>query len=120
MSRKLRANKYAVLSAADSATDPVSLETGVKQLDTIIYDIDIDATVNAGLEVEGTIDDESVASKSYSAIDFGTPINLVGSVETKHVVMIRDNPFTHIRLKVTNNGGTGNITAHVAGVSKGA
>jgi hypothetical protein len=120
MSRKLRANKYAVLSATDTATDPISLETGVKQLDTVIYEIDIDPSVNATLDVEGTIDDESVQSKGYAAIDFGVPIALNGAAETKYVVMVRDNPFTHLRLKVTNTGGTGNITAHVAGVSKGA
>jgi len=120
MTRKLRAPKFAVYTASDTATDPVSLESGIKQLDTVIYDIEIDPTVNATLEVEGSIDDENTLNKNYKTLDFGTPILLDGATEVKYVVMVRDNPFTFMRLKITNTGGTGDITAYVAGVSKGA
>lgn len=120
MSRKLRAPKYAVWSAQDSTTATTSTETGVKQLDTVIYEISIDATVNGTLEVEGSIDPENTEPKTWSVLDFGTVITLNGATSTSDQILIRDNTFTYLRLKFTNNAGTGNITASVAGVSMGA
>ncbi len=120
MSRKLRAPKYPVWIAQDSTTVSLSLETGVKQLDNILYEIEIDPTVNGTLEVEGSIDPESIEVKSWSVLQFGTIISLNGASSTKDQIVIRDNTFTFLRLKFTNNAGTGNITAHVAGVSLGA
>lgn len=120
MSRKLRAPKFPVWDAQDSATATLSIETGVKQLDNIIYEIEIDSTVNGTIEVEGSIDPENTQVKTWSTLDFGTTIALVGSASLKDQILIRDNAFTYLRLKFTNNGGTGNITAHVAGVSLGA
>ena len=120
MSRRLRAPKFPVWEAQNTTTANLSLETGVKQLDTVLYEIEIDPTVNGTLRVEGSIDPENEQVKTWSSLDFGTPITLNGAVSTKDQVLIRDNVFTFLRLKFTNAGGTGNITAHVAGASVGA
>lgn len=120
MSRKLRAPKYPVWTAQDSTTATTSAETGVKQLDTVYYEIDLASTVNGTLTVEGSIDDELTTPKTWVQLDFGTPITLNGSLSTKDQILIRDNAFTFLRLKFTNNAGTGNISASIAGVSRGA
>jgi hypothetical protein len=120
MSRKQRAPKYTVWSAVDTTTSPTSTETGVKQLDSILYEITIGASVNATLEVEGSTDADNAPAKTFGALDFGQALTLLGSTDTSYQVLIRDNTFNFLRLKLTNNGGTGNITAHVSGVSKGA
>jgi hypothetical protein len=120
MSRKLRANKYLILDAVDSTNPITSTETGVKQLDTVLYEIDIDATVNAVLVVEGSTDQDNSTSKVFNELDFGAPLTLIGAADTKYQVLIRDNAFNFLRLSISNNGGTGDISAWVSGVSKGA
>lgn len=120
MSRKLRAPKFPVWESEDSTTALYSVETGVKQLDTVLYELEIDAAVNGTIEVEGSTDRDEVAVKEWSALDFGTVISLVGSSSLKDQILIRDNTFTFLRLKFTNNGGTGNINASISGVSVGA
>lgn len=120
MSRKQRAPKYRIWNAQDTTTNPTSTETGVKQLDSILYEITVDGTVNATLEVQGSTDDDNTPSKSFGSLDFGQTLTLVGATDTQYQVLVRDNTFNFLRLKITNNGGTGNITAHVSGVSKGA
>jgi hypothetical protein len=118
--RKLRAPKYKLWDAVDSTTNPTSEETGVKQLDVVIYELEIDPTVNGTLKVEGSIDQENTEPKTWSELDFGTVITLNGGSSLKDQVIVRDNPFTFLRLKFQNSTGTGNITAHIAGVSSGA
>lgn len=120
MSRKLRAPKYLILNASDSTTSPISTETGVKQLDTVLYSITVGASVNAILEVQGSSDDENTFTKTFESLDFAQTLSLNGAAETQYQIVIRDNPYAFMRLKITNNGGTGNITAYVSGVSKGA
>lgn len=120
MSRKLRAPKFAVWQNEDSTTATTSLESGVKQLDTITYEITVEATVNGTLEVEGSIDDDITSVKTWTPLAFSAPIVLNGAVSTADQILIQENTFTFLRLKFTNNTGTGNITAYVAGVSKGA
>jgi hypothetical protein len=117
--RKQRAPKYTIWSAVDTTTAPTSDGTGVKQLDTVLYEITVGASVNAILEVQGSTDDDN-EPKTFSSIDFNQTLSLIGSTDTAYQVLIRDNPFNTIRLKLTNNGGTGNITAYVSGVAKGA
>lgn len=120
MSRKQRAPKYTIWSAIDTTTSPTSDPTGTKQLDSILYEITIDPTVNATLKVEGSTDADNAVTKTFSELDFGTSLALVGATDTQYKVLIRDNTFNFLRLALTNNTGTGNITAHVSGVSKGA
>ena len=120
MSRKQRAPKYTIWSAVDTTTNPISTETGTKQLDSILYEITIDPTVNATLRVEGSTDADNAVTKTFGELDFGTTLTLVGATDTQYQVLIRDNTFNFLRLSVSNNAGTGNITAHVSGVSKGA
>lgn len=120
MGRKLRAPKYPIWSAVDTTTSPTATETGVKQLDTVVYEITVGVAVDALLEVQGSLDDDNVTTKTFSSLDFNQTLPLVGADETSYQILIRDNPFNFLRLKLTNNGGTGTITAYVSGVSKGA
>lgn len=122
MSRKQRAPKYTVWSAVDTTTAPTSTPTGVKNLDTVLYDITVAAAVNALLTVQGSTDPDGTpdAARTFETLDFGSTLPLVGASDTKYQVLVRDNPFTFMRLVLANNGGTGNITATVSGVSKGA
>lgn len=120
MSRKQRAPKFNIWNAEDTTSVTVSIETGTKQLDSILYEISVDATVNATLRVEGSTDADNAPAKTFGELDFGQTLSLVGSSDTQYQILIRDNTFNFLRLSLTNNGGTGNITAHVSGVSKGA
>ncbi len=84
------------------------------------YEISLDATVVGTLEVEGSSDDDNAPIKTFEPLDFGTTINLNGAVSLTDEILIKENPYRFLRLKFTNNAGTGNISAFVSGNSVGA
>lgn len=120
MSRRQIAPKFTLWGAVDSTTSPTSDATGVKNLDNVRYEITCAAGVVGTLEVEGSSDDDNESSKTFEPLDFGQPITINGGVSNYDEIVIRGNPYRFLRLKFTNNAGTGAISAYVSGNSVGA
>lgn len=122
MGRKLNAPKYQIWDQVDTATNPTSISTSVKQIDHVCYEVSYDSTVLASLGVQFSNDDETTppASWVWRDVEFGQAVTLDGSLDTETNVVFREMPYKNLRLKVTNAGGTGNITAFISGQGRGA
>lgn len=120
MSRRQIAPRHTLWSAVNSTTNPTSEATGVKNLDNVRYEITCASGVVGTIEVEGSSDDDNALVKTFEPLDFGTPITINGSSSTYDEIVIRGNPYRFLRLKFTNNAGTGAISAYVSGNSVGA
>jgi len=120
MSRRQVIKKYQLLSSEDTTTNPESVSTEIAQVDVISYQIEIDATVDATLEVKYCNDENLNSSSVFKALDFGTVLTLNGDADTDGLVHIENKGFKHIKLAVTNNGGVGNISAWITGATLGA
>lgn len=120
MSRRQIIKKYKVLDAADTNTDPQSQQTDVSGVDFITYEFDIDNTVLAELFVQYCNDDFISDSSSFKDLDFQQPLTLDGSADTYGLVHIANQGFKWLKLYVLNQGGTGNVTAHITGAGRGA
>ena len=120
MSRKHEINKYLVLDAEDSTTDPESVQTDVSQVDKIAYDITVAAGVIGTLEVQFCNDRLITNQSVFNSLDFGTPIAINGGTDTVYRLEIDNESFKWMKLKFTDNAGTGNITASITGTTIGA
>lgn len=126
MGRKNNAPKFRVWDSVDTTTSPTSQKTSVHQIDHISYDLVYDNTVNANLTVEycNDADNTPTSEQEWLPINFGsvygTVIPLVGATDTETNIVFREMPYKALRLVLSNNGGTGNITADISGQSRGA
>lgn len=120
MSRRQIIKKYRVLDAADTITDPQSVQTDVSGVDFITYEIDIDSTVLADLYVQYCNDDFISDSSTFKDLDFEQTLALNGSNDSYGIVHISNQGFKWLKLYVLNQGGTGNVTAHITGTVRGA
>lgn len=119
MSRRSLIKKFQVLSGADTTSAQSSEETDVSGVDFIFYEVSIDATVNATLSVYYSNDNVFDASTA-KALNFGTTTSLAGATDTHYIVQIENPGIKWIQLRTANNGGTGNVSAWVAGTVRGA
>lgn len=120
MGRRNLLNKFQVLNGQDTTTDPASSSTDISGSDSITYEIEIDPTVNASLEVKYCNDLRLTNQSVFKSLDFGQATTLVGATETDYLVHITNQAFRHLKLVISNNGGTGNVSAWVSGAVKGA
>jgi hypothetical protein len=120
MSRRHLIKKYKVFDNADTTTNPESLITEIAQVDNITYQIIIDSTVDAEIQVKYCNDDFISGSSVFTDLDFGSPLMLDGSSDTDGLIHIQNKGFKFLRLSIVNNGGTGDITAFVTGTGIGA
>lgn len=119
MSRRSRIKQYQVLSAADTTTSPLSKETDISSVDFITYQIEIDPTVNANLNVYFCNSDIFDTTKKEQ-LDFGQATPLNGLADTKYMIPISNRGFKWLLLEVQNNGGNGNVSAWITGTVMGA
>ena len=119
MCRRNVLKKFQLFDAADSTLDPASGHTSVSQLDFITYENSIDASVDAVLEVQ-YCNDEVFNAANLKSLDFGAPINLDGAVDTDYTIHIDNMGFKWLLLKITNNAGTGDVSAWITGNVRGA
>lgn len=120
MSRRHIIRKYQLLDQADTTTNPESAFTDVQQVDFVSYEFGLDATVNATLDVQYCNDERIDASSVFKDLDFNQTLILDGSVDTDGIVHVENKGFKFLKLKITNNGGTGNIDAWITGLNRGA
>lgn len=120
MSRRHIIKKYRVLDNSDTTLDPESIISEIAQVDIISYQIEIDATVISTLEVTYCNDELLTSSSVFYTLDFGQVLALDGSINTDGLIHIKNNGFKFLKLKVINNGGTGNISAFITGTGIGA
>jgi hypothetical protein len=120
MGRRSQLPKYQVFSAVDTTTDPESTPTDISSVDEITYEIEIDNTVDASLEVKFCNDSILSDTSIFKALDFNQATPLDGSTETSGLVHIENKGFKWMKLAVTDNGGTGDINAWITGTVKGA
>jgi hypothetical protein len=119
MGRRSVLPKYQVFSNADSSTDPVSTETDIQGVDSVVYTIDVDPTVNATMNIKYCNDVRFDPDVSHS-LNFEQVLSLNGSTDTSYQVVIENRGFKWTFIEVENSGGTGNINAWVSGTVKGA
>lgn len=120
MGRKNNGPKYQLWSAVDTATNPTSEATSVHQVDHVCYELEYGAAVNALISVEFSNDPDNAPIKTWRAVEFGQSIALNGAVDTQTNIVFREMPFKSLRLKITNTGGTGNISAWISSQTRGA
>lgn len=120
MSRRQIIPKFLLLDAVDSTASPTSESTVVDLVDFITYQLKIDSTVNSILQVEFCNDKVLFQDSLFYPLDFKEVLNLVGATEEDYTIKISNHGFKNMRLKITNNGGTGNISAWITGTSVGA
>lgn len=119
MGRRSLINKFRVLNAEDSTTNPRSTETDVSSVDKVSYQISIDNTVNAIAKVK-FYNDKTFVAASAKELDFQQTLSLNGASETDYMIQIENQGFKWLFLDITNNGGTGNISAWISGNTVGA
>lgn len=120
MSRRQLIKKYRVLNGVDTTTNPTSQQTDVSGVDFITYELEIGSSVNAILSVQFCNDDIISSSSVFRPLDFQQTLSLVGASDAFGVVHISNQGFKWLRLAIANNGGTGNVTAHITGAGRGA
>lgn len=120
MGRRSQIKKYAVLSSVDSTTNPESEPTDISGVDFITYQFELDASVDAGLEVQFCNDSNIDANSQFEPLNFNQTTPLDGSSDTEGVIHIENKGLKHLRLSIANNGGTGNVSAWVTGTVRGA
>ena len=119
MSRRNVLKKYQLFNSEDSTTNPISKETDVQQLDFVTYQISIGGSVNATLLVLFS-NDERFDIANARELNFGAPIVLDGASEADYVLHIQNQGFKWLLLGISDNGGSGNISAWVTGNVRGA
>lgn len=120
MGRRSILNKYQVLNAVDSTTNPESIETDISSVDYITYEFILDATVDADLSVQYCNDARITSASTFKDLNFGSTTPLDGSIDAGGIVHIKNMGLKWMKLVITNNGGTGNISAWVSGTVGGA
>lgn len=120
MGRRHELNKFAVYSAADSTTDPVSEITDISSLDKILYQLDVAAGVIGELKVQICNDKLLTNLSSFVDLDFNATLTINGSTDTDYMVEIENKGFKWMKLSFTDNSGTGNISGWITGTSAGA
>ena len=120
MGRRTILPKFQVFKNVSTVGNPSSDITECTPVDRITYEVEIDPTVNAQLEVHYCNDPRISDSSLFKPISFNQPTPLDGSMNTQGMVHIQNLGFKHLRLVVLNNGGTGNIRAWVSGTVEGA
>ena len=120
MGRRTQLPKYQVFSAVDTTTDPESTPTDVSGVDFITYEIELDNTVDADLAVQFCNDYTLSSSSIFKPIDFGQTTPLDGATNTQGMVHIENLGFKWMKLVVTDNAGSGDISAWITGTVRGA
>lgn len=120
MGRRTILPKFQVFNAANTASSPESLVSEVAGVDSITYEIEIGAAVNAIIAVLFCNDAKISSASVFRPLEFKQTLSMVGSTDTSGMVHVKNMGFRHMKLKVTNNGGTGNISAWVSGTVEGA
>jgi hypothetical protein len=116
MGRRSIIKRFQVMSAEDSTSDPESSITDVSSVDFITYEITVGALVDATLEVQVRNEE----SASFKALNFNQTLTLDGSSDTDYMVHIENKGFKDLKLSITDNGGSGDISAWVSGTVRGA
>jgi hypothetical protein len=119
MSRRNTLKRHQVLAAVNSTSTQTSEKTDITGLDKITYEFLLDLPVNALLEVQVS-NVSAPADADFLSLNFNQTLSLIGSSNTTGLVHISNEGFKWLRLKTSNNGGTGNVSAWISGTSRGA
>lgn len=120
MGRRTVLPKFQVFASEDTTADPESSVSDVSGVDYITYEIDIGASVDADIEVQFCNDARISDSSAFRALNFNQTTPLDGSSDTSGMIHVENQGFKWMRLAVSNNGGTGNISAWLSGTVRGA
>ena len=119
MGRRSIINKFAVMSAVNSTTSPLSTPSDISAVDFVTYEITIGALVDADLEVY-VCNDKTFSVAGSKKLDFGQTTELLGSTETSYIVHVKNMGFRWIYFKVVDGGGSGNVSGWITGTVGGA
>lgn len=120
MGRRTLLPKYQVFISADTTLNPESDISEVASVDFITYEVAIDPTVSADLEVHYCNDSKIDADSVFKPLNFIQPTPLDGSVDVGGVVHIKNLGFKQLKLVLVNSVGSGNINAWISGNVRGA
>lgn len=119
MSRRNILKRFQLFNQEDTTTDPQSDHTDISQLDNVTYELSIDNTVNANLDIY-YCNTERFDQSQAEKLGFSSQIVLNGATDTKITIHIKNLGFKWLYLKLTDNGGSGNIDAFITGNVGGA
>lgn len=119
MCRRNVLKKFQLFDAVDTTTNPQSNHTSVSQLDFVTYEIVIDSGVDAILKVL-YCNDEVFNASNCRELDFNSVIALDSAIDTEYTLHIENPGFKWLLLEITNNGGTGDVSAWITGNVRGA
>jgi hypothetical protein len=116
LARKHVVYGYKAFNSADISTNQTSAEIEVGQSDYGSIFVSWSGTSPSGtLEVQA----KNGENGTYRALDFGSTISISGN-SGNHDILLKEMPFTHLKLVYTSASGTGLMTASVTFKSKGA
>ncbi len=115
MGRKLLIGDKAVIEATGLAADVDSEPTVCENVDLITYDIIWASGVTPDFTVTPQWSHDNV---TWRDLDFGATIQ-INTVSGGHKIDIEPN-FKYVRMSLTRNAGSANITCIVKGTTKGA
>lgn len=104
--RKNVTHPVLILDAGDMSGDLVSLEVNVKHLDDCAFDLIFTGTPTGDFSIEATIDGET-----WTALDFGTPIQATGSAGN-HLINLNLVPFFKLRVAYDATSGSGELNVY--------
>jgi hypothetical protein len=120
MGRRTVLEKFLLLNNQNTASTITSDPTEVSGLDNVTYEISINALADSFCEPQFCNDRILSPSSVFKPLDFGSQLTLLGTTDTNYTITIKNQGFKHLRLNITNNGGTGNLSAWVTGNCVGA
>lgn len=120
MSRKHLVTKFDMLKGVSAVSAQTSVITNVEQLDSASIHVKFSAA-NSGsfiLEARNGVYKENEVEENWYALDFGVPLNIIAETEVQ--IMLKEMPFSEIRLKWVPTTGTGVINSYLTMKSYGA
>jgi hypothetical protein len=118
MGRRSILPDYQVLNAEDSSSNFNSDPTECDSVDVFSYDITVDASVVGTMTVQ-YCNEKNEGDYDWKDLNFGETTTINGASETLYRFQIQP-AFKRTRLKWVNNAGTGNISARIYGMVRGA
>lgn len=120
MGRRNLLKKHPVLVNADSTVTQTSEYTDISGIDFIQYQIEIDATVSCGFEIQFCNDERIDSTSVWKPLDFSQVTSLNGAVDTSIMCLIENMGFKFFRISLTSGSGTGDVNAWISGNVRGA
>ena len=114
MSRKHVVSKFDMMSGLSATTTQTSVKTNVEQLDSASIHIKFSAPNTGTLVVEARngVYPEHESELNWYELAFGAPLSLAS--ETEAQILLKEMPFSEIRVKWVPSSGAGTMNAYLS------